>query len=333
MLQYLVILLDNTATSYCHYENFCHEKKLISIEDLKQGIFYGMKENLMIQFVYPDYELPQEYKNVINTIDHSDIVSSLCEDDELRKNADVIIYHDWNGIQFSSFDKDGIYTLRTSKEDLFDRYKLLKGIISSSLRLNVVITDIEKFTEEDFKKYKEVLEFLSDVLETCYVEGKSPQLNLLTDRMMLDGMNNCNAGNENITLAPDGKFYVCPAFYFSGKCDGNEQSLGEVCQKGYSIGSLKEGLDIKNPQLYKLDHATICRKCDAYQCRRCVWLNRKTTCEVNTPSHEQCVVAHLERNTSRKLLNNIRKHGSFLSEHEEIKEIDYIDPFEKRNEW
>lgn len=333
MLQYLVILLDNTATSYCHYENFCHEKKLISIEDLKQGIFYGMKENLMIQFVYPDYELPQEYKNVINTIDHSDIVSSLCEDDELRKNADVIIYHDWNGIQFSSFDKDVIYTLRTSKEDLFDRYKLLKGIISSSLRLNVVITDIEKFTEEDFKKYKEVLEFLSDVLETCYVEGKSPQLNLLTDRMMLDGMNNCNAGNENITLAPDGKFYVCPAFYFSGKCDGNEQSLGEVCQKGYSIGSLKEGLDIKNPQLYKLDHAPICRKCDAYQCRRCVWLNRKTTCEVNTPSHEQCVVAHLERNTSRKLLNNIRKHGSFLSEHEEIKEIDYIDPFEKRNEW
>lgn len=333
MIQYLIILLDNTATSYCHYENTCHEKKLISVEDLKQGIFYGMKENLMIQFVYPDYELPQEYKNVINTIDHSDIVSSLCEDDELRKNADVIIYHDWIGIQFSSFDKDGIYTLRTNKEDLFDRYKLLKSIISSSRRLNVVITDIEKFTEKDYKKYKEVLEYLSDVLKTCYVEGMSPQLNILTDRMMLDGMNNCNAGYENITLAPDGKFYVCPAFYFSGKCNGNEQSLGEVCQKGYSIGSLKEGLDIKNPQLYKLDHAPICRKCDAYQCRRCVWLNRKTTCEVNTPSHEQCVVAHLERNTSRKLLNNIRKHGSFLSEHEEIKEIDYIDPFEKRNEW
>lgn len=327
MLQYLVILLDNTATSYCHYENFCHEKKLISIEDLKQGIFYGMKENLMIQFVYPDYELPQEYKDVINTIDHSDIVSSLCEDDELRKNADVIICHDWNGIQFSSFDKDGIYTLRTSKEDLFDRYKLLKGIISSSLRLNVVITDIEKFTEEDFKKYKEVLEYLSDVLKTCYAEGKSPQLNLLTDRMMLDGMNNCNAGVENITLAPNGKFYVCPAFYLSKECDGNENSLDDVCQKGYSIGSLKEGLDIKNQQLYKLDHAPLCRKCDAYQCKRCVWLNRKTTLEVNIPSHEQCVVAHLERNASRNLLTNIRKYGAFLAD-KDIKGIEYLDPFD-----
>lgn len=327
MLQYLVILLDNTATSYCHYENFCHEKKLISIEDLKQGIFYGMKENLMIQFVYPDYELPQEYKDVINTIDHSDIVSSLCEDDELRKNADVIICHDWNGIQFSSFDKDRIYTLRTSKEDLVDRYKLLKGIISSSLRLNVVITDIEKFTEEDFKKYKEVLEYLSDVLKTCYAEGKSPQLNLLADRLMLDGMNNCNAGVENITLAPNGKFYVCPAFYLSKECDGNENSLDEVCQKGYSIGSLKEGLDIKNPQLYKLDHAPLCRKCDAYQCKRCIWLNRKTTLEVNTPSHEQCVVAHLERNASRNLLTNIRKYGAFLAD-KEIKGIEYLDPFD-----
>lgn len=327
MLQYLVILLDNTATSYCHYENFCHEKKLISIEDLKQGIFYGMKENLMIQFVYPDYELPQEYKDVINTIDHSDIVSSLCEDDELRKNADVIIFHDWNGIQFSSFDKDGIYTLRTSKEDLFDRYKLLKDIISYSRRLNVVITDIEKFTEEDFKKYKEVLEYLSDVLKTCYAEGKSPQLNLLTDRMMLDGMNNCNAGVENITLAPNGKFYVCPAFYLSKECDGNENSLDEVCQKGYSIGSLKEGLDIKNPQLYKLDHAPLCRKCDAYQCKRCIWLNRKTTLEVNTPSHEQCVVAHLERNASRNLLTDIRKYGAFLAD-KDIKGIEYLDPFD-----
>ena len=96
---------------------------------------------------------------------------------------------------------------------------------------------------------------------------------------------------------------------------------------------MEEGLDIKNPQLYKLDHAPICRNCDAYQCKRCVWLNRKTTLEVNTPSHEQCVVAHLERNASSKLLNNIRLHGSFLTEQEEIKEIDYIDPYEKREEW
>ena len=136
--------------------------------------------------------------------------------------------------------------------------------------------------------------------------------------MMLEKMNNCGAGDSNITLAPNGKFYVCPAFYYE-----NEENC---------IGDLKHGLDIKNPQLYKLNFAPICRHCDAYQCKRCIWLNRKITLEVNTPSHEQCVVAHLERNTSRELLENIRKHGMFMPDIE-IKEIDYLDPFDKREEW
>lgn len=332
MLQYLIILLDDTSTSFCHYDNKV-KSKLISIEDVKDGIFYAMKENLMIQFVYPDFELPQEYKEVINTTDHSVIVSSLCEDSELKDNADVIVMHNWDSVENLQIKTDISYVLRTTKVDLFDRYDKLSSVLEKVKRLNIVITDVEKFTEEDFEKYKSMLTSLSEEVEKLYVVGKSPQLNLLTDRMMLDMMNNCNAGWENITLAPDGKFYVCPAFYHAQQADGSETSISEVCGKGYSIGDLKSGLGIKNPQLYRLDHAKLCRNCDAYQCKRCIWLNRKTTCEVNTPSHEQCVVAHLERNASRLLLNNIRKHGSFLPGKEEIKEIEYLDPFEVREQW
>ena len=333
MLQYLIILLDDTSTSFCHYENNNVKSKLISIEDLKAGIFYAMKENLMIQFVYPDKELPQEYKEVIKTIDHSIIVSSSCEDSDLKDDADVVVMHDWTSIERMKFNTDTSYVLRTSKSDLFDRYRFLVAVLGMVSRLNIVITDVESFEDDDFEIYINVLSYLSEEIEKLYVEGKSPQLNLLTDRMMLDKMNNCNAGWENITLAPDGKFYVCPAFYHAQQTDGSETSISEVCEKGFSIGDLKSGLDIKNPQLYRLDHAKLCRNCDAYQCKRCIWLNRKTTCEVNTPSHEQCVVAHLERNASRVLLNNIRKHGSFLPEKEEIKEIDYLDPFDKRDNW
>ena len=333
MLQYLIILLDDTSTSFCHYDNNNVNSRLISIEDLKAGIFYAMKENLMIQFVYPDFELPQEYKDVINTIDHSVIVSSLCEDSALKDNADVVVIHDWAAIERMKFDTDISYVLRTTKSDLFDRYRFLMPVIGKVSRLNVIITDVESFKDDDFEIYKNVLSSLSTEIEKLYVEGKSPQLNLLTDRMMLDKMNNCNAGWENITLAPDGKFYVCPAFYHAQQADGSETSLSEVCEKGFSVGDLKSGLDIKNPQLYRLDHAKLCRNCDAYQCKRCIWLNRKMTYEVNTPSHEQCVMAHLERNASRKLLNAIRKHGTFLPEREEIKEITYLDPFDVRKEW
>jgi len=319
MLQYLIILIDETSTSYCHYENAKRKGNLIGLDTLKAGIRFGMMENLMIQFVYPDYELPSEYKEAIESIDHSKIVSSLCEDESLRDEADVIVYHDWTGLSFGKFEEGKSYVLRTTKEDLFERYLFVKDVLSKVTRLNIVITDIESFTEKDFERYKQILEVLSGCLEKLYADGKTPQLNILTDRMMLKEMNNCGAGDINITLAPNGKFYVCPAFYCDDEAD--------------SIGDLEKGLDIRNKQLYKLDHAPICRHCDAYQCKRCIWMNRKTTLEVNTPSHEQCVLAHLERNASRDLLNNIRKHGSFLPEQEEIKEIDYLDPFDKRDEW
>lgn len=61
-------------------------------------------------------------------------------------------------------------------------------------------------------------------------------------------------------------------------------------------------------------------------------MNRKTTLEVNTPSHEQCVVAHLERNASRSLLLGIRRYRTFLPGHE-MKEITYLDPFDVRQEF
>ena len=185
--------------------------------------------------------------------------------------------------------------------------------------MNIVITDLERFSNTDFDAYKLWLQEFNKSVASLYVDGKSPQLNLLTDRMVLDGMNNCGAGDTCLTLAPDGSFYVCPAFYLS--------------EDGYSVGSLHNGLDVRNPQLYRLDHAPICRHCDAYQCKRCIWLNRKLTLEVNTPSHEQCVVAHLERNESRNLMQTLRRYGEFLPDKEEIKEISYLDPYDMRNEW
>ena len=68
----------------------------------------------MIQFVYPDFELPQEYKEVINTIDHSVIVSSLCEDTVLKEDADVVVMHDWDSVEKFQFNIDISYVLRTT---------------------------------------------------------------------------------------------------------------------------------------------------------------------------------------------------------------------------
>ncbi|MCQ2329176.1 MAG: CXXX repeat peptide maturase [Paludibacteraceae bacterium] len=322
MLQYLIILLDDTSTSFCHYECTKVNRKLISLENLREGIFFAMEENMMIQFVYPDYNLPQEYEDVIESIDHSKIKPASCCD-----NADVVILNSLDETSDFQFQEGIPYVLRIDKENLFSYRQEVRDIIEKVARLNVVITDIDSFTDDDFTTYKEFLSESVGQLIDLYTKGMTPQFNLLTDRMMLHEMNNCNAGHETLTLAPDGNFYVCPAFYYASPCDGKEISLADVCKKGFSVGSLEKGLDVKNKHLYKIDYAPICRICDAFQCKRCAWLNRKTTLEVNTPSRQQCVVAHIERNASRMLLEGFRKKGFYLPE-QEIKEIDYLDPFE-----
>ena len=325
MIQYIVILLDDTSTSFCHYSNSKTARRLMPLQTLKDGIRYAMKENLNIQFVYPDYELPREYLEAIDGIDHTDIKPSAAARDALSavvgdaSSPDVVVFNSLSDAEGYAFRAGTAYVVRTDKASLFGGCDAVARILDRAARLNVVITDVETFTDDDFTAYRRLLAQLAEKMERLYVSGRSPQLNLLTDRIMLDRMNNCGAGDTTVTLAPDGRFYVCPAFY---------QSAG-----GYAVGDLVRGLDIRNSQLYRLDHAPICRHCDAWQCRRCVWLNRRTTLEVNTPGHEQCVAAHLEREASRLLLEAMRARGEFLPDKAEIKKLDCLDPFDARDSW
>lgn len=313
MLQYLIILLNESSTSFCHYK-VPKINRWIDIEDLKSGIHFAMMENLMIQFVYPGEDLPRGYADIINSIDHVDIKPFK---DEKNIDGDVVVFND---LPINLLENEyPTIIFRLTPQEFFDIPSyFVKQICQRTKRANVVIRDIDPMLAWDFDRYKHKLEEISTIVEQEYVGGSTTQWNILTDRMMLSEMNNCGAGDTTITLARNGKFYICPAFYY----DEMEDSVGDV----------HVGLNIPNQHLYKQEYAPICRHCDAYQCKRCIWLNRRMTGEVNTPSHEQCVTSHLERNASRKLLYSIRKHGEFMNG-TEIKEIDYLDPFENREQW
>ena len=309
MMEYLVILLDDTAPSYCAYTVPPRERRLISTEDLKAGITFALKENLRVLFVCPDYALPPEYRALMETVEHSRIQTADCAE----RGTEVAVFNRWDSLEGYPYAPETAYILRTGKEEFFRQYPQIAGILERVARLNVIITDIETFGEEDFSRYAAALRILSGSVLTLFLQGKRPQLNLLTDRLMLEEMNNCNAGWKNITLAPDGRFYICPAFYYE-----NEPKC---------VGSLKTGLHIGDACLYRPDYAPICRRCDAYHCRRCIWQNKKTTLEVNIPSREQCVTAHIEREAARCLLDELHKHGLFANR-EEIKELPCLDPLD-----
>ena len=330
MLQYLVILLDDTSVAYCHANNPLKERHLMPIEALKKGILFGMKQNLMIQYVFPDYALPEEYASVIESIDNVKIYPMGCmpvTDINDGSEADVEVA---NAIPEKVEAKNLVLRL-TFGEMLNQKDKIAK-LFASGARINLCITDVERFSDEQIEAYKQILSEWNTALLELYKQGQSPQFNLLTDRIMLKKMHNCEAGVSNITLAPNGKFYLCPAFYYEEQTKVDNQLNHHQPSSDNSVGDLEKGLDIPNPQLLQLDHAPLCRNCDAYQCRRCIWLNRRLTWDNNTPSHQQCVMAYIERNASRDLLNEIRKAGEFMP-NIDIKEIDYLDPFDVRKEF
>ena len=305
MLKYLIVLLDDNAVSYCHYVPKAEHGASISPDVLKKTIFWAMKENLSMQFVYSETDVSSEIASLIDTIDHTDIGPS---------DADIVVINGWDEVSAKNFADGCSYVIHTKLEDLLTNGESLKSILRLTDRINIVVTDVENFSDLGIGKYQVFLESLIPSIVHEYHNGHQVQFNLLTDRLMLKDMNNCNAGYESITLAPDGKFYICPAFYLNG----------QQC-----IGDIDNGIDIKNSQLYKLEYAPICRICDAFQCKRCIWLNKKLCREVNTPSHQQCVMAHVERIVSKKLLEEFRKiDSSFMSE-TDIAEVEYLDPFDK----
>jgi len=330
MLQYLVILLDDTSAAYCHADNPLKERNLIPLETLRKGILFGMKHNLMIQYVFPDYALPKEYAEVIESIDNVKIYPFGCKPVtgiEDSNDADVEVASEVP-------EKVGAknLVLRLTFSEMLKQKDAIAKLFASGARVNLCITDVEQFSDEQMEAYKQVLKEWNAALLDLYKQGQSPQFNLLTDRMMLEKMHNCEAGVSNITLAPNGKFYLCPAFYYDEQTKVDNQLNHHQPTSDNAVGDLEKGLETPNLQLLKLDHAPLCRNCDAYQCRRCIWLNRKLTWDLNTPSRQQCVMAHLERNASRDLLNDIRKVGEFMPQIE-IKEINYLDPFEVRKEF
>lgn len=312
--QYIVILLDDTSVSYCHADNPLTEKRLIPLEVLREAILFSMKQNLMIQFVYPEYELPKEYNDLIETIDH------------IKIGKDVLVY---DSVPTNVERKNVV--LRLTIADFLAKQYDIALLLPKVTRLNISITDIENFKDELIEDYKAALEMLNSVLLNIYKGGNQLEINILTDRLRLNEMHNCEAGVENITLAPNGKFYLCPAFYYDEQMGVSTRMNHKTKDASRSVGDLEVGISIPNKQLLELERAPLCRICDAYHCNRCIWLNQKLTWDNNTPSRQQCVMAHIERNASRDLSNKLKDAGFVLEN--EIKEINYLDPFDVKEEF
>lgn len=171
--------------------------------------------------------------------------------------------------------------------------------------------DLDSNDEPGLARYDHALGCLREQVGTKILEGRNLELSSLTDRMALSGPHHCEAGLDHLTLDPAGYLWTCPGF------------IG----KGDPIGSLQKRASIPNGYLLRLAHAPICGVCDAFHCRRCVFLNQRATLEVNTPPWQVCRAAHYEREHARLLLEELQRRGRFRNL-PPIRAIAHNDPLE-----
>ncbi len=276
----VIVLLSSASTAFCHSDNPNIGNFLMPLPILKRIVDKAEKEDLDLMMVFPENMLPEDYHNIINSIAHKSIAAL---DSDIR--GDAIVINGWD-FDKSKIVKNTFYILRTTLHEFYYHIDILTFILHKATRLNIIFTDEASFCKDDETPYGQALATLARIILKEWTAGHQVSVNIVTDRLQLIEMDNCNAGWKTVTLAPNGKYYICPDFYYSGNAT--------------PCGDIFNGLDISNPLLYKLSHAPLCKDCGAYQCQRCVFLNREKTLEVNTPSFEQCDKSRIELEATMK---------------------------------
>lgn len=282
------VLLSTNSTPFCITDNPKQEESLIPLHILEKFINDAKRKGLKVNFVMPKRRLPQNYYTLMQTIPHK-IIAPI----ESKTDADAIIVNKWSDI-LSEKRHSLFYILRTTLMEFCRNTIKFGKMLENSARLNFVFTDEAFFSTKNEQPYSQALDILVQQVLRNWEKGHFVKVNLITDRLEMVEMDNCNAGWKSVTLAANGKYYICPDYYFEDETN--------------SCGDINRGLNIKNPLLYKLNHAPICRDCGAYHCQRCVFLNKKKTLEVNIPSYEQCTKSEIELVATKKIYELWKEH-------------------------
>ena len=309
-------MLEIGAVPFCYYENphfhASAEPQWMPASLLSGIVRHARKDQIALTFLLGRTRPPAKLERLVDA--HAKIVPLTLH--KLYPDGIVVLDTD-EGSSFPelSHSLDRNIILRVGKSSLKRCNDLFESLLGRFKRLSIHLIGVEYFTPDDFAVYEKELRKMREALSQLYRDGQAIEVNVLTDRIMLTSMRNCDAGVTHFTVAPNGKCYICPAFYH----DDETTFIGAFNDKN--------GFSAKRVAGAEFARAPLCTRCDAYQCKRCVYLNRKTTLELNVPSEQQCAVAHIEREASRQLLIDLGSVEPFRRM-PRITELNYRDPLE-----
>ena len=312
--EHAIMLLDAAAPSFCYYPLEKTDKAAMTELVLRKAISFCSREGYHVTAIYGNEPPDEACMKLLSEFPHMRIIPLKPERQFNSSDIYTVNFNDFQAVMpLLKPNQDLNMMIRLNMDDVLPFADLLERYWNRAKRLNLIFCDLASADETALNKFRLDLAWLNNLLTDMYTDGKHVELSCATDRMLLNEMKNCDAGVTHFTISPCGTFFVCPGFF---------HAYGQQ-----NIGSLDTGFDFKNRHLFSLEYAVICNSCDCFHCKRCVYLNKKTTGEVNTPSHQQCVTSHHERNLSGMLLSRLKKRG-FLNDAPDIYPLFYTDPFE-----
>jgi CXXX repeat peptide maturase len=274
-LRFYYILLSDDAPEFCNYTS--KGNTVMSQETLENALDFIDKENAVPIFVgkldrdFPEY-VSREVNFKITTPDmlynpksHVEQIVHVIKAIDDVKNGECTAGHERACI---------VLICPQNIKDMFD---ICKGLIVKYSRINIVKRDFHLWEETDKKEYCKIIDFLRD--ESKEQKQRQLQINVITDSDEYGA--ECNAGVSSFTIAPNGRIYVCPGFYY----ESADNYIGDVVS-GFLTNN-------RTNKLYERRSSPICSQCDNMKCRRCVFDNKKKTGNANIPSFEQCELAGL----------------------------------------
>lgn len=194
------------------------------------------------------------------------------------------------------------------EENIIDLSDCIKYLLKKSDRININIQNIS--SKFDYMEYERQLKQCLDIVIEIFDRTKElKEINIITDLFFINEHESCQAGEKEFTLAPDGKLYVCPAFYSDNM---------------NPIGDLENGFSFKNAHLYTPQYMPLCQNCESYQCENCKYINKKFTYEINVSPSFQCKKAQIEKNIVAQMKEKVR----FKTYNNRLEKSLYKDPIE-----
>lgn len=267
ILKFLYIITGDDVEPVCAYDNKLNSRRKMSDDMLAKCIEYCFKHHIAPVFV----------GKCQHGLSEDNIYFTISGEDAREKNHATVYTAD------GEYENNNII-LSVHRSDIKSMGDKLANIRNKQARVNVFVPDIDEWGDSDFEIYYDELGRILDLIREKKLDLNPSRITLF--KSSLPALSRCGAGRTSIAVAPDGKFYLCPAFYFEKDTDA-------------AIGNMDENFEFAPIEMLATERMPICSECSK-SCNICIHDNRKATGELNIPSDKQCRIRKINDEFAKK---------------------------------